>query len=172
MGQPIIEVDGKRYMDTKSASKLWGLKPGTVANYCKSGRIKGVFKDTSRRWCIPIDAIKPLSDKELRHLLTLTLMLKNNPSEKIDYSKLDVDTSRLPSVYEYLVFTSYIKEFDKNVPAHELPYKVQLTDKGMDIVLSNTNLSSVDFSKAVQKWSIVINLMMLLMDFLLSKQNL
>jgi len=36
--QALIEVDGNKYMSTKTAADLWGLSPRTVSDYCKNNR--------------------------------------------------------------------------------------------------------------------------------------
>ena len=101
MRRDLFIFDEKKYMSTKAAGDLWELSPKTVAKYCNSKKIKA-FKDSSGKWCIPIDAIKPLTDNEISQLLVLTLQLKNDPELKIDYSVLPTERSGLRKVYDYL----------------------------------------------------------------------
>ena len=146
----LFEFDGKKYMSTKVAADFWELNRSTVAKYCKDKRINA-FKDSSGKWCIPIDTIKPLSNDEIHKLLFLTLQLKNNPSLEIDYSTFTFDDSAVENVYQSLVFAKYIKPFsikDKK----RIPYEVVLTEKGINFVMSYKTKNIVSFSELLQKW--------------------
>ena len=83
----IIELNGKQYMSAKTAAGIWNLKPSTVSDYCIKGKVCQAIKYLEARWYIPIDAVKPLSNDEIRRFLILTLQLKNNPS--LDFSLSD-----------------------------------------------------------------------------------
>ena len=74
--QALIEVDGNKYMSTKTAADLWSLSARTVSNYCKNNRIHRKFKNGKLGWYIHVDEIKPLSDIEIHRLLVLSIQLK------------------------------------------------------------------------------------------------
>lgn len=154
MGRNLFMIDGKMYMSTKAAGDLWGLSPGTVARYCKSKKIKA-FKDTSGRWCIPIDTFKPLSDNEISQLLILTLQLKNDPELKIDYSVLPIERSDLRKVYDYLAELEFIEKFDIEND-EDIPYKAVLTQKGFKMATVLPKKENTDYSYCLSNWAKII----------------
>ena len=156
MRQSVIEVDGKRYMNTKSAAQLWSLKQRDVASYCRQGRIKGAFKDTSGKWCVPINSVKPLTDEHIRKILRLTLQLKNNPDQSFDLSTINTDTNNLISAYDYLASIGYLKLFNKDDPPEEIPRKVELTEKGMEIFTKKGDPEKRDIQITINEWKQVI----------------
>lgn len=107
----IIEYNGKKYMNAKTAADVWGLKSGTVADYCNKGKICGAIKYLEARWYIPVDAVKPLSNDEIRRFLILTLQLKNKPSLEVDWSTFPCEYSSVELVYRYLVFRDMLENF-------------------------------------------------------------
>ncbi len=131
MLQSIIIVENKKYMSAKCAAEIWKLNPSTVRDYCRNKKIPDAFKVSDRNWYIPIDSIKPLSDSEIHKLLVLTLQLKNRPSLEIDWAVLDFDTAVIIPVYTNLYKLGYIELLPKCQPA-ELPYKIVLTQKGLE----------------------------------------
>lgn len=152
----IISIDGKKYMSAKAAADLWGLSPRTVSNYCKNNRIINKIKPNGY-WYIWIDEIKPLSIREVRQLLVLSLQLKNNPSFEIDWSLFNFDYSAIETIYRNLADQGYIKEFhieDKK----RIPYEVVLTSKGFNIATNMSKEKSTDFSSNLKQWlSVVLN---------------
>lgn len=148
---PIISIDGKKYMSVKTAADLWGLSPRTVSDYCKNDRIINKIKPGGH-WYIWIDEIKPLSIKEIRKLLVLSLQLKNRPSLEIDWSTFSFDYSAIEIIYRNLADQGYIEEFyikDKK----RIPYEVVLTQKGFNIVTTiSKEKNATDFSSALQQW--------------------
>ena len=135
MRQEIIEVNGQRYMSANAAAKLWSISPRTVRGYCQNEKVPGAFKDMSKRWCIPIEAYKPLSDEEIRKILMLTVYLQNNPKQPVNEDVSEADPASLTNLYEYLRRLDYIRK-PKHTTGQEfnLPRNVQLTDKGLELI--------------------------------------
>ena len=149
--QSIIELNGQKYMNAKTAADVWNLKQRTISDYCKKGKVCNAIKYNGARWYIPIDAVKPLSDDEIRHFLILTLQLKNKPSLKIDWSLFTVKDSVIEPIYRYLVFRELIEDF--NIPNPKLiPCQVVLTQKGMEFATARKKDKIEDFSTALKEW--------------------
>lgn len=147
----IIELNGKKYMNTQTAADAWNLKTSTVAEYCKDGKIYNATKYLETRWYIPIDAVKPLSNDEVRRFLILTLQLKNKPSLEIDWSTFSIDEYTINAVYRYLVSQKFIENY--NISDNKrIPYEVVLTQKGLELVTSNKKEKIKDFSTAMKEW--------------------
>lgn len=154
----IIVVDNQKYMSTKTAADCWGLKPKTVADYCRNNRIKNKFKNGNKGWYIRIDEIKPLSSDEIHKILVLSLQLKNNPDLEIDWSTFNFDYSAIKVVYKNLVSQGYVKDFSIE-DEKMIPYKVILTQKGMECATCFRNMtkkSISDFSTTVQQWAPIV----------------
>lgn len=147
----IIELNGQKYMNTKTAATAWNLKPTTVAEYCKEHKICNAIKYLEARWYVPVDAVKPLSNEEIRRFLILTLQLKNKPSLEIDWSTFPGDYSSVELIYRYLVFRNMIESFDIQDKKH-IPYEVVLTQKGMEIATSGNREKVADFETALKEW--------------------
>lgn len=147
----IIELNGKKYMNTKTAAGAWNLKPATVSAYCKEGKICNAVKYLEERWYMPIDTVKPLSNDEIRRFLILTLQLKNKPSLEIDWAIFPSDYSSVELIYRHLVFRNMIENFDIQDKKH-IPYEVVLTQKGMEIATSGNRGKIADFGTALKEW--------------------
>lgn len=147
----IIEYNGKKYMNAKTAADVWGLKSGTVADYCNKGKICGAIKYLEARWYIPVDAVKPLSNDEIRRFLILTLQLKNKPSLEVDWSTFPCEYSSVELVYRYLVFRDMLENFDI-ADKKRIPYEVVLTQKGLGIATSGNNEKIGDFGTTLKEW--------------------
>lgn len=132
-----VEIDGKRYVGTKTAAGWWNVKGATVASYCKDGLVPGAFKDSANNWCIPVGAHKPLQKAMLRRLLQLTLQLKNNPQNDIDFSALCIKAEQLLDTYRYLEQLQLVT-LPNAAAANEVPYRARLTQKGTDLVFGDT----------------------------------
>ena len=157
--QALLTIDGKCYMSTKAAAGKWNLQPKTVANYCKTDKIKNKFKNGRYGWYIRIDEIKPLSQYEIRKILILTLSLKNNPTYEIDWTPFQYDDSVIEKIYDYLHVNGYIQKFlikDKK----RIPYDVVLTPKGMELVTTiQKEEKSLKSNKILMDWlPIIINI--------------
>lgn len=134
--QHVIEIDGRRYMSSRAAAGLWELSQKYVAELCRQGRLPGAFKDTARRWVIPADSPRPLTDAELKKLLVLTLRLKNDPDHIIDYAALGVAPESLGALYRYLFELGYIKKPRAGTAPARLPYDAVLTENGLALATS------------------------------------
>lgn len=161
--QALIEIDGNKYMSTKTAADLWGVSSRTVSAYCKKNRIHRKFKN-GNRWYIHIDEIKPLSDVEIHRLLVLSIQLKNNPSLLIDWTTFNFDDEAIDAIYQSLCRSGYINSysvFDKR----RIPYEVILTQKGLEMATNFHKKSIPDFSTLCSQWlPILINVAQLYMQ--------
>ena len=144
-------IDGKEYISTKQAATIWNVKPRTVANYCNKNKIKDTIKNGSGKWCIPLNAIKPLSEKDIHQLLVLTLQLKNNPNLPVDYSLFDFDLSNLRAVYDNLVYWEYIFPYDIE-DEKRIPYDIILTQRGMQLATNFAKAKIPEFATSVTVW--------------------
>lgn len=157
----MIDVNGQKYMSTKTAADLWGVKPSTVSEYCRNNKTVNKFKNGRNGWYIQIDEPKPLSQKEIHKLLVLTIQLKDNPSLEIDWSEFtfedSAEDSAIDNVYKNLAALHYIEPYsieDKK----RIPYEVKLTPKGIEIATSFNSSPACDFSVALSQWlPILIN---------------
>ncbi len=149
--QAILEIDGQKYMSTKTAADLWNLSPSTVSNYCKTGRILRKFKNGSKGWYIHIDEIKPLSDTDIHRLLVLSIQLKNNPSLEIDWSTFSFDDNVIDVIYQNLVTLGYIFPYSI-ADKRRIPYEVVLTQKGLETATSFKQKTIPDYSSLLSQW--------------------
>ena len=158
MAAPVfLKIDDSTYMSTKAAADAWGLKPKTVAKYCRDGKIIHKFKNGNLGWYIRVDEIKPLSQEEIRKTLILTLQLKNNPDYEIDYSTFGFNETAIESVYHHICSHGYIEPFSIE-DKQRIPYDVVLTQKGMEFTTTHKQPSSRDISNTVSNWvSIIAN---------------
>lgn len=162
--QALIEVDGNKYMSTKTAAEFWGLSSRTVSDYCKNNRIHRKFKNGKLGWYIHIDEIKPLTDTEIHRLLVLSIQLKNNPSLTIDWSTFNCDDNAIDVIYQSLYLSGYIHSY--SVPdKRKIPYEVILTQKGLEMATAFNKESIPDFSTVCSQWlPVLINVAQLYMQ--------
>ena len=137
----VITINGITYYSPKSAADNWQMSYQAATSACKDGRIVGAFQDSTKHWCIPDTATKPIEKETIRKILIITLMLKNDPNINIpDIRKYDI-----PKLYKYLRDIGYINQFNED--SHRIPYEAILTDKGMKLVIENKkidiNLSNI-----------------------------
>jgi hypothetical protein len=166
MALPYIEIDGKKYMSSRRAAELWNKSQGTISKYCKLGKVpkSKCIKDSHNNWYIDINTVYPLSDDEVRKLLTLTLQLKNNPLYSFDWSTFTIDVENIRPIYEYLADMKYILRFQIN-DSKRLPYDIVLTERGMKLVTGWKSENKIDFnfSNSLLQWSsVVLNLVSLI----------
>lgn len=162
--QALIEVDGNKYMSTKTAAELWGLSSRTVSNYCKNNRIHRRFKNGKLGWYIHIDEIKPLSDAEIHRLLVLSIQLKNNPSLTIDWTTFNFDDDAIDAIYQSLYLSGYILPYSVS-DRRRIPYEVILTQKGLEMATAFNKKSIPDFSTVCSQWlPVLINAAQLYMQ--------
>lgn len=136
----IIEIEGKKYVDVKTAAELWKVTPETVRNYCKTGKVIGEVRFEKNRWYIQVDAKKPFKKSQIKNLLFLVSQLKNNPDLEIDWDAVGLEKETVYGVYKSLEALDYIKHFDKNKQSQnsEIPYIVELTEMGTQLVDTQT----------------------------------
>jgi|GEM_PF-881605 hypothetical protein len=152
----MIEIHGNKYGDTSDFAKSWNLSKGTISKYCNEGKIPGA-QQIKRRWHIPENAIKPLTESEIKKVLILTLKLKNNPKDKIDFSTIDVKPKDIDIMYKYLENLNYIMPIE-GIPTKRLPYDVIVSDKGFILLESSVKQanSKADNTKYIADWVKVI----------------
>lgn len=156
MSEGIFEINGEYYMTTRVASKLWGVKPKTVGEYCKDYKVAGAFKNERKKWCIPIRSVRPLSIQEIKQLLVLSLQLKNNPALEIDWAVFPKGTIGIRETYEQLHDRGYLAAFQE-CDDQKIPYVVVLTQKGMEIATSYSQKDMTQsFADSLATWSKVI----------------
>jgi Fic family protein len=69
------------YMKVTQAAEQWGISDRRVRIYCQQGKIKGVIQK-GRSYLIPIDAVKPIDGRKIRH--------KNVPEQYLTlFSQID-----------------------------------------------------------------------------------
>lgn len=162
--QSLIEVDGNKYMSTKTAAELWDLSSRTVSDYCKNNRIHRRFKNGKLGWYIHIDEIKPLSDTEIHRLLVLSIQLKNDPSLTIDWTTFNFDDEAIDAIYQSLCLSGYIHSYSVS-DKRRIPYEVILTQKGLEMATAFNKKSIPDFSTVCSQWvPILINIAQLYMQ--------
>ncbi len=137
----IIEIEGKKYVDVKTAAEAWKVTPETVRNYCKKGKVIGEVRFEKNRWYVQVDAKKPLKESQIKKLLFLVSQLKNNPNLEIDWDAVGLEKETVYGAYESLEALDYIKHFEKNkqTPNLKIPYIVELTEMGTQLVDSQTH---------------------------------
>lgn len=137
MALPYVETNGRKYMSSKKAAELLGKNQASISKCCKDGKIPPSrrFKDNHNNWYIEIDTIYPLSENEIRKILTLTLQLKNNPQYTFDWSTFTISAENIRPVYDHLLDMSYILPYQIE-DSNRLPYDIVLSEKGMNLVMS------------------------------------
>ena len=131
----MCELNGKRYVIPSVFGNAIGWSGQKVTAACKEGRIVGACQDTSGRWIIPVDTMKPLETEQIRSLMVTTVYLKNRPNHTLDYS----DHESTVSVYTYLQQTGYIEPFDAE--SERIPFEVVLTEKGIKLATEGKPLN-------------------------------
>ncbi len=159
MKKDSVEVDGKRYVTTKVMAGFWGVSQRTVSRYCHDGLVIGAFKDSSNRYLIPAGARKPLGKNVIEKVLWLVIQLKNTPSFEIDYSTTEIKPGHLASAFKYLADLMLVTE-PGDYPTEEIPYRVRLTQKGMDFIKEKKGPD--------KDWKAAINLILQLLPSLVS----
>lgn len=127
MSKPMQDID------TKTAAERWNVKPGTVAKYCKDGLVPGALK-VNNAWKIPSDSIKPLTQDEISKILRLVNTLKHYPDIAVDNDVVGLADKNVLRIFEYLVAVGMIQKFDVEIPTELLPYKLSLTQRGLELI--------------------------------------
>ena len=126
----VFELNGITYYSPKAAADNWKMSHQAVTSACKDGRIVGAIQDSTKKWCIPDSAMKPLDSQIIRNTLIITLSLKNTPNISIS----ELETYDVPKIYKYLKDTGYIKDFNES--SNRIPYEAILSDKGMSLAFN------------------------------------
>lgn len=147
----LIEVNGKKYVNTATAAEFWGVSSKTVCDYCKKQRVPGAIKLDNKIWCIPCDAVKPLNPHTIRKLLLSILMLKNNSNT--DLNSCNIDVKIMFAAIKYLFDLGYIENFDiaENSLNLQMLRNIVLTEKGMNCLDSYKNEQKFDWSSFLSK---------------------
>jgi hypothetical protein len=154
--QKLLEINGKRYMLTSEAAKMWGIKPATVSLYCRDGMIPDSFKNVDNNWWIPVSAIRPLSKAQIKKILLLTIQLTYNLTYQMDYRAYGVNIEGIKLVYNHLAKLGYIRKLDKDINATRIPYEAKLTQKGIEIVASAADDKSNNLDIVAKEWASII----------------
>lgn len=144
-----------KYVTTATAASSWKLTKSTITKHCRDGKIPGAFKRAGQ-WYIPSSALKPLLPKDERFFLRLVLELKNRPEQTIDYEYEGINTALILPVCKWLLQRGMIKKFDYSTDNSTLLYKVSLTKKGMDALLSVKAEKELDLTKTVKAIASII----------------
>ena len=131
----MCELNGKRYVTPSVFGDAIGWSRQKVTVACREGRIVGACQDTSGKWIIPVDTMKPLETEQIRSLMVTTVYLKNKPNHTLDY----VDHESTVSVYSYLQQTGYIEPF--NTESERIPYEVVMTERGIKLATEGNSLN-------------------------------
>lgn len=129
-------------IDTKIAAERWNVKPGTVAKYCKNGLIPGAIK-VNNAWKIPSTSIKPLTQGDITKILRLVNTLKHYPDIDVDNDAAGLTDKNVLRIFQYLVAVGMIQNFDAEIPIERLPYKLSLTQRGLELI-TQTNKKKVN----------------------------
>ena len=131
----MCEINGIRYVTPSVFANAIGWNNQKVTAACKDGRIIGACKDSSGKWIIPVDAMKPLEMEQIRSLMVTTVYLKNRPDHVLDYS----DHKQIVELYSYLQKIGYIEPFKTN--GKRIPYEVVLTERGVKLATEGKSLN-------------------------------
>lgn len=132
-------------MTVQEYAKKYKLSQATVRKYCKQEMIDGAEK-IDGKWSIPNDAIRPLTEKQMRRMLVSLLMYKNNSAVGFDFSLADCNERDISKYLKYLSNRNLILGF-KEEEGDQMPMNVYVSNKGLDFLFNNTDK---------KKWSDVI----------------
>lgn len=106
-------------------------------------------KKNGREQDIPDDSIKPLTEKDIRRLLLISVRVQNDENLECDWSTFDFKPEDIRKVYESLVYRKYIR-YIKNTPTERIPYELKFTQKGMDLIDKISSKESKDYAKLIE----------------------
>jgi hypothetical protein len=132
-------------MTVKEYAERYHLTQATVCKYCKHEMIDGA-KKIDGKWRIPDDAIRPLTEKQMRRMLVSLLMYKNNPATGFDFSQANCNERDILKYLKYLSNRNLILGF-KEEEGGQMPMNVYVSNKGLDLLFNSTDK---------KKWSDVI----------------
>nr|WP_297767326.1 AAA family ATPase [uncultured Butyrivibrio sp.] len=95
---------------SKEIAAEWGISERTVLNFCRNGKIKGVYKE-GKKWQIPDDAVRPVDGR-----VTSGNYVNSHNKEQKSLPVGISDYVRAQSEYYYVDKTMMIKEFLDDKP--------------------------------------------------------
>ncbi len=95
---------------SKEIAAEWGISERTVLNFCRNGKIKGVYKE-GKKWQIPDDAVRPVDGR-----VTSGNYVNSHNKEQKPLPVGISDYVRAQSEYYYVDKTMMIKEFLDDKP--------------------------------------------------------
>jgi hypothetical protein len=150
MQKDLFEMNGIKYMTTATASDLWELPRHTIAESCKDKRVPNAVKDSSGKWIMPVDTMRPLKQDDIRLALLSLLSLKNRNN------KIDNVSNEAKNVLKYLVAIEAVEDFSDDYS--NFPNNVILTDKGMHWATEGKKLPNNWFDSVTQIIQLLANL--------------
>jgi len=171
MKRDIVSTNGKDYLTTKLMSQKWGIGQKEISNYCKENRIPGAFKDSRNNWLIPYNSIKPINLSFLKKMLVFSLSLKSDTANQLDENVLPLTQGQtIKEFYLYLNQLGYIADFDQETPDNRIPYIIEVTRKGFEILGSNQNEKTykpLTYSEILQTIALIVSISQLIKSIIL-----
>lgn len=134
------------YKSTKEIAQKWGVSVKLVTRYCREDKIPRAFKDSkTRKWLIPVNAIKPLNKKDIKESLYLLLRIQNSMRMDKKATKEAILGIDFTGVYTYLIQYGYITFKTQNRTIDT----VLFTDKGFSAMTSGISIQ-IEFKSIVQ----------------------
>ena len=122
-------------MTVKDASVKFNIDEKEIRRRIKDDMVKGIRKD-GRTIIIPDDTVLIPSKKEIRFFLMQIIKYKNNTSIAISREICPSD-EQLRALTIYLYNTGYIGESNFSSNIRELFDKIQITDKGINLLFGS-----------------------------------
>lgn len=151
MKSQVFDFDGKTFMTSKAASDRWDLPVNEVRDACLAGKCPGAFKDSSKKWCIPVDCVKPYSDAEIKAILTVSVILKNDSRLAPNVVFSEKERIKARKDYEYLMLTDYIQDAEILDESLFLRSAV-LMKKGLEIILKPSSQTDFNVAETIKAW--------------------
>lgn len=151
MKTQIFDFEGKTFTTSRAASDRWDLTMNEVRDACLAGKCPGAFKDSSKKWCIPADCVKPYSDAEIKAILTVSVMLKNDNRIAPNIVFSEKERIKARKDYEYLMLTDYIQEAEILDESLFLRSAV-LTKKGLELILKPSSRTDFNIAETIKDW--------------------
>lgn len=134
------------YKSTKETAQKWGVSVKLVTKYCREEKIPRAFKDPkTRKWLIPVNAIKPLNKKEVKEAIYYLLRIQNSMRMDEKATKDAISKIDFTGVYTYLIQYGYItfKTQSRNIDT------LLFTDKGFSVLTSGISIQ-IEFRSIIQ----------------------
>ena len=151
MKTQIFDFEGKTFMTSRAASDRWDLTMNEVRDACIAGKCPGAFKDSSKKWCIPVDCVKPYSDAEIKAILTVSVILKNDSRLAPNIVFSEKERIKARNDYEYLMLTDYIQETEI-IDESLFLRSALLTKKGLELILKPNRQKDFNIAETIKDW--------------------